>query len=84
VVKSQAVAASILGAVVGGIAWYLFFTDEGRSLRRRLEPALDDLARELGNFRDTIHKAADVVNESLKLLNEAVGEEQRSRYPSLH
>jgi hypothetical protein len=84
VAKSQAVAATVLGAVVGGAAWYLLFTDEGRALRRRIEPSLEDIARELGNLRATIQKAAGVVTESLKLLNEALGEEQRSRSLSLH
>jgi gas vesicle protein len=82
--KSQAIAASVLGAVVGGVAWYLFFTEEGRTLRRRIEPTLEDIARELGNLRGTVQKAAGVVNESLKLLNEALGENVRDRYSSLH
>lgn len=82
--KSQVLTASVVGAVIGGLAWYLVFTDEGRALRRRVEPALEDIARELGNFRATVQKAASVLNESLRLLNEAIGDPSRSRSVSLH
>src|SRR5215471_11639922 len=72
--NSQAVAATIVGAVIGGIAGYLFFTDHGRYVRRQIEPALDDFARELMSFRATVQKAAGVANEGWKLLNDALGE----------
>ena len=82
--NSQAITASIVGAVIGGVAGYLFFTDEGRRLRRQIEPALDDFARELNSFRATISKAAGVASEGWKLLNDAMGEGGRppARYPS--
>ena len=82
--NSRALTASLVGAVIGGVAGYLFFTDEGRRLRRQIEPALDDIARELNSFRSTIGKAAGVANEGWKLLNDAIGESGRpaARYPS--
>ena len=83
--NSRAMAAAIVGAVVGGVAGYLFLTDDGRRLRRQLEPALEDFARELNSFRSTIAKAAGVANEGWQLLNEAMGESgqaTQSRYPS--
>ncbi len=81
--NSRALTASIVGAVIGGVAGYLFFTEEGRRLRRQMEPALDDIARELSSFRLTMGKAAGVASESWKLLNDAMGEGDRppSRYP---
>jgi gas vesicle protein len=72
--NSRAVAATLVGAVIGGVAGYLFFTDHGRSVRRQFEPALDDFARELMSFRSTVQKAAGVANEGWKLLNDALGE----------
>ena len=72
--NSRAVAATLVGAVIGGVAGYLFFTDHGRSVRRQFEPALDDFARELMSFRSTVQKAAGVASEGWKLLNEALGE----------
>jgi hypothetical protein len=84
--NSQAVAATIVGAVIGGVAGYLFFTEHGRSVRRQIEPALDDFSRELNSFRSTFQKAAGVANEGWKLLNEALGEggRQAPRYPGAH
>jgi len=79
---SRAVAATIVGAVIGGMAGYLFFTNRGRVLRRSIEPALEDIARELNSFRGTVQKAVGVANEGWKLLNEAMGEGGQRRYPS--
>jgi len=70
--NSRAAAATIVGAVIGGMAGYLLFTDAGRELRRRLEPMLDDYATELDGFRTTLTKAAGVASEGWKLLNEAM------------
>lgn len=75
--NSRAIAATIVGAAVGGMAGYLFFTESGRAVRRQLEPAIDDIARELSSFKHTVGKAATVVSESWKLLNEALGEDGR-------
>jgi gas vesicle protein len=83
--NSRAMMATVLGAAIGGVAGYLFFTEHGRHLRRQIEPALDDLSRELLSFRSTMQKAAGVANEGWKLLNEAIGEGgQAPRYPGPH
>jgi gas vesicle protein len=73
-INSRVMAATICGAVIGGAAGYLFFTEQGRSLRRQIEPAIDDFGRELMSFRSTVQKAAGVANEGWKLLNDALGE----------
>lgn len=81
----KAVMATLCGAVIGAMAGYLFFTDRGRELRRQIEPALDDLARELNNFRGTVQRASNVASEGWKLLNDALGEAPRqARYPGGH
>jgi gas vesicle protein len=82
----QALTATIVGAVIGGVAGYLFFTERGRTLRRQIEPTLDEIARELNSFRGTIHRAAGVANEGWRLLNEVVGEagQPSARYPTSH
>jgi hypothetical protein len=78
-------AVTIAGAVIGGLAGYFLFTEQGRALRRRVDPALDDFARELNSFRVTVGKAAEAANEGWKLLNEAVDSgSPRSRYPTVH
>lgn len=81
--NSRVFIVSVIGAVIGGLAGFLFFTDRGRALTRQIEPALEDLGRELNHFRSTMQKAVGVANEGWRLLNDAVGEE-RSRYPSPH
>jgi gas vesicle protein len=72
--NSRELAATLVGAVIGGIAGYLFFTDRGRSLRRQIEPALEDFSRELISFRATVQKATGVASEGWKLVNDALGE----------
>ncbi len=72
--KSRAVAAMSAGAVLGALAGYMLFTEKGRAFRRQLEPALEDIVRELGHFRGTVTKAAGVASEGWKLLNDAMGE----------
>ena len=71
---SREMAATMVGAVIGGIAGYLFFTERGRSVRRQIEPAIEDFSRELMSFRATVQKASGVASEGWKLLNEALGE----------
>jgi gas vesicle protein len=84
-VEDRPVIATVVGAVIGGAAGYLFFTERGRQLRRQMEPALDDIARELNSFRGTVQRAADVASEGWKLLNDALGERgTQPRYPSAH
>jgi hypothetical protein len=72
--NQREMAAILAGAVIGGMAGYLFFTDRGRSVRRQIEPALEDFSRELLSFRATVQKASGVASEGWKLLNDALGE----------
>ncbi len=62
------------GAVIGAVAGYLCFTEHGRRVRRQIEPALDDIAREIMSFRTTVQKATGAASEGWKMLNEAFGE----------
>jgi hypothetical protein len=82
--NSRAIAATVAGAVIGGMAGYFFFTERGRSLRRQLEPALDDFVRELNSFRTTVEKAVGVAGEGWRLLNEAMESGPQERYPTPH
>jgi gas vesicle protein len=80
---SRVIAASLVGAVIGGVAGYLFFTERGRTLRRQIGPALDEVTRELMSVRSTVLKAAGMASEGWKLLNEAMADgEQPPRYPA--
>lgn len=87
VADTRTVVATIVGAAIGAAVGYMFFTERGRALRRQIEPALDDLSRELDHLRGTVQKAAGVANEGWKLLNDALGEtggQQPRHYPGTH
>lgn len=48
---------ALAGAVVGGAAGYLFFTDDGRRLREDLEPRLADLMTEIDKARSLVDQS---------------------------
>jgi hypothetical protein len=68
--KARTILAATIGAVFGALAGYMFFTEPGRTFRRKLDPMLDDAARELSHFRGTLDKATSVASEGWKLLND--------------
>ena len=70
----QAIAATLVGAALGGLAGFLFFTDRGRAMRQKIEPALEDLVRELSSLRGTVQHAADVAGESWRMLSDIIRE----------
>jgi gas vesicle protein len=83
--KARACAVSMVGAVVGAAAGYIFFTDRGRALRRQLETTLETLVPELSHFGDTINRSAGVASEGWKVLNEALGDSSKApRYINPH
>jgi gas vesicle protein len=61
---------ALIGAVVGGFASYLFFTEPGRELRDRLGPALDDLQHEFSKFQGTLEQVGRVANEGMRAFQE--------------
>jgi gas vesicle protein len=68
--QTRVCAGAILGALVGAAAAYLFYTDRGRVLRDRIEPAVDDVRREFMRFQKTIEKVGDLANDGLRVVNE--------------
>jgi hypothetical protein len=72
--RQQTCAVTAIGAAVGAIASYLFFTERGSGLRRQLLPALDEFERELNKLRGTVARTAGVAVEGWRALNEAIGE----------
>ena len=70
--RSQVLAATILGAVVGGLFGCLYLTEGGRRVRRQLEPMFDSVIDELHQSRETLHKAQSAVDEGRKLVDDAL------------
>ena len=64
------VAGAMVGALIGAAATYLFFTDAGKGVRDRMEPAVDDLRREFTRFQKTIEKVGEMANDGLRVVNE--------------
>jgi gas vesicle protein len=79
---SRLMAGAVVGAVVGAAAGYLFFTDRGRALRERMEPAVDDLRKEFGRFQKTIEKLGVMANEGMRVVNEFNAARGQSPYSS--
>jgi gas vesicle protein len=63
-------AGAAIGALAGAVVSYLFFTDQGRAMRDRLEPTIDDVRREFTRFQKTIEKVGDLANDGLRVVNE--------------
>lgn len=78
--RSRMMFGACLGAACGAAAAYLFFTDRGRWLRDRIEPAVDDLRREFDRFQSTIVKVGDLANEGMRAVSEF--KTARGQYPS--
>lgn len=56
--------AVIAGAAIGGVIGYLFFTDSGRRLRARLEPAVDELVDKAHGLRGTVERLSAFAAET--------------------
>jgi len=61
---------ALMGAVIGGFASYLFFTERGRGLREQLGPTLDELQQEFSKFQGTITQVGKVANEGMRAFQE--------------
>jgi gas vesicle protein len=72
---------ALMGALIGGAAGYLFFTESGRVVRDRLEPAVDELRREFARFQRTIEKVGDMASEGIRVVQEFNAARGDSPYP---
>ena len=68
--RTAVMAGTVIGALTGAFAAYLFFTERGRTLRERLEPTIDDLRQEFARFQRTIEKVGDMANDGMRAFNE--------------
>ena len=68
--QAQVTFCAVCGAIIGATAGYLFFTPQGRALRDRIEPAVDEMKREFTRFQGTIEKVGLLANDGLRVVNE--------------
>jgi hypothetical protein len=71
--RSRVLAASLIGAVAGGVWGWLYMTENGRRVRDQIEPKLDDFVNEIGRIRGTVEKARTAAAEGLRSLNDVTG-----------
>lgn len=67
----------VAGAVAGGVAGWLMLTDDGRRLRARLEPQLQDLAGQALALRDSATRMQAAARESFRLAQDAASRSPR-------
>jgi gas vesicle protein len=80
--RTAIAAGAMIGALVGGVVTYLFFTDRGRDLRQRMEPAVDGLRDEFVRFKGTLEKVGDMATEGLRVVQEFNAARTQSQFPS--
>ena len=79
--QTRLCAGASVGALVGALVAYLFFTDRGRWMRDRIEPTVDDLMTEFQKFRRTLEKVGDMANDGLRAFNEFQAARGQGSYP---
>ena len=79
--RNAVVTGAAVGALIGGAAAYLFFTEPGRHMRDRMEPAVDDLMREFQKFRRTLEKVGDMANDGVRAFQEFQQARTQSQFP---
>jgi len=73
--RSRVLLSALLGAALGGVAGYLYLTEQGRHVRGQIEPTLDGIVAELARARATGEKVREVAREGQRTLNDLVGED---------
>lgn len=63
--RARVVTSAVLGALVGSVVGYLFLTEDGRRLRERLEPGVDDVLGELRRLGEAAESAKAAAGEGL-------------------
>jgi hypothetical protein len=71
--RARVLAATFIGAVVGGVWGWLYLTENGRRVRDQIEPKLDDFLGELTRVRGTVQKARTAASEGWRSLGEMTG-----------
>ena len=79
--RTAVTAGALLGAVVGAAAGYLFLTSRGRTLRDRIEPAIEELQREFKRFQGTIEQVGRMAGEGARVVQEFSSARAQAQFP---
>ncbi|HYN05894.1 MAG TPA: hypothetical protein VES67_00755 [Vicinamibacterales bacterium] len=61
--RSAILIGALAGALLGGAAGYLYFTESGRRVREQFEPRLNDVISELQRARLAAERAVDAAGQ---------------------
>jgi hypothetical protein len=64
----------LAGAVIGGFAGFLLFTDKGRRARAQLAPHLDELSKEVRNLGELALRVRDAAMQGRRQVETLLGE----------
>ena len=67
----------VAGAALGGVAGWLWLTEDGRRLRARIEPQLQDLAGQAMKLRDSAARVQEAARESVRTVQEVASRAPR-------
>ena len=70
--RSKVLLTTMLGAVCGSLAGYLYLTAGGRRVRGQLEPLLDTVVDELQHVRITVERTRAAAAEGRRVVDEIV------------
>ena len=70
--RTEVLAATVLGAVVGFVFGRLYLTERGREVREQIEPFFDSVIDELKRARRTVDKARVAGNEGHRVLDDVL------------
>jgi len=68
--RSRVLLSACVGALFGGAAGYLFLTEDGRYVRERLDPGMDDMLREIRRLRSAAEKARLAATEGVMVVED--------------
>lgn len=70
--RSRIALAMLGGAIIGGAVGYLYLTEDGRQLRRRLEPTLDDVLDEVRSLGAAVGTARQAAADGWRSVSDAI------------
>jgi hypothetical protein len=78
--RTAVITGAIAGAAAGIAVTYLFFTDRGRSVRARMEPAVDNLRDEFTRLQRTFEKVGAMAADGIRAFEEFNAARSQARF----
>lgn len=79
--RSVVMVSATVGAVLGGVAGFLFFTERGHRARRAIEPQLRQLLSDASSLNDTVARLRARATEGLGTIRHVMNQVPEGRAP---